>query len=297
MSPAAPGVGAPGISVIVPVHEDREGLRRCLAALRAQDVDPGRFEVVVCDNASRQHPVSAEDLTGPELPRVVLLTSGVPGSYGARNRCLEVAAGTVLAFTDADCTPHPDWLSAGTAALEEQGADLVAGRVDTYTTHQPPTPMELWERENAFPQRRYVEEMGFGVTANLFVRRPVFDAVGPFDERLRSGGDRELCTRAAAAGHRLVYGRSAAVDHPARATVAEVAHKARRVLAGARDDGRLGPARSLVRGLRPPLGAARRALASPRLTSRRERVGYVVGEVTAHYVRWFAEVQVRLRRG
>lgn len=283
--------------MVVPVHDDREALRRCVAALRDQDVESASFEVVVCDNASTRDPLAADDLSGPDHPRVRLLSLPEPGSYHARNRCLEIAEAPVLAFTDADCTPRPGWLREGLAALETTGADLVAGRVDTYVQRTPPTPIELFERETAFPQQRYVEGMGFGVTANLFVRRSVFDAVGPFDEHLRSGGDRELCNRAVAAGHRLVYGGGAVVDHPARATVAEVAEKARRVLVGARDDGRLGSARSLVRRLKPPLGAAGRARASSRLASRRERLGYVVGEVLAHYVRWVAEVQVRLQRG
>ena len=39
---------------------------------------------------------------------------------------------------------------------------------------------EAFERVFAFDNRRYVEEKGFTVTANLFCRRAVFDAVGPF---------------------------------------------------------------------------------------------------------------------
>lgn len=285
------------ICVVVPVHDDRDALRRCLAALRAQDVDAASFEVVVCDNASTRDPVAASDLEGAEHPSIRLLAVAEPGSYNARNRCLEATDAPLLAFTDADCTPRPGWLREGLAALEISGADLVAGKVETYTQHVPPTPIELFEQETAFPQQRYVEEMAFGVTANLFVRRAVFDAVGPFDERLFSGGDRELCTRAVSAGHRIAYGAGAVVDHPARATLAEIAAKARRVLIGARDDGRLSPASSLLPRLKPPLGAVRRARSSPRLVGARDRSGYVMGEVAAHYVRWFAEVQVRLHRG
>ena len=290
---------APQVSVVVPVHDDAEGLRSCLAALREQDLPAGSFEVIVCDNGSRSDPVTEAD-TAPcsdeEAPDVTLITTGEPGSYRARNRCLPHARGGVLAFTDADCRPHPTWLSAGLADLDRSGGDLLAGRVATYARHDPPTPVELFEVETAFPQEKYVTTMSFGVTANLFVRRDVFEAVGPFDEGLLSGGDREFCERAVRCGHRITYSASAVVDHPARSTVAELAVKAERVLAGARADGRLGPVSRLLAGARPPLGALGRARRSPRLTTPRDRAMYVVGELTAHYVRWFAEARVRLRR-
>ena len=287
------GAATPRVSVVIPVHDDAEGLRSCLAALREQDLAPGSFEVVVCDNGSTLDPVTEADLA--PLSDVTLITTGEPGSYRARNRCLPRARGGVLAFTDADCTPHRTWLSAGLADLDRSGGALLAGRVDTYARHDPPTPVELFEVETAFPQEKYVATMSFGVTANLFVRRDVFEAVGPFDAELLSGGDREFCERAVRRGHRITYSDAAVVDHPARASAAELATKAERVFAGAKADGRLGTAWHLLAGARPPLGAVGRARRSPRLTSPRDRAMYVAGELTAHYVRWLAEVKVRLR--
>lgn len=291
---------SPLVSVVVPVHDDADGMRRCLAALRSQSLDPASFEVLICDNASTRDPVAASEVEGsggsdePALP-VTLLCTDEPGSYRARNRCLTLARGRVLAFTDADCTPHPTWLSEGLAALDRTGRDLVAGRVAVYPEHRPPRPVELYEMESAFPQEKYVRSMSFGVTANLFVDRSVFEAVGPFDESLLSGGDREFCERAVRAGHGIDYADAAVVDHPARADVKELWTKAARVMGGARADGRLRPARQWLAGVRPPLGAVQRARRSARFTTRRDRVGYVLGELTAHYVRWVAEGTARLR--
>lgn len=288
----------PRVSVVVPVHEDAAALRSCLAALREQDLAPSCYEVLVCDNGSTRDPVTDADVAPPagsHGPDVRLVTSGELGSYRARNRCLAIARGSVLAFTDADCRPHASWLSAGLADLDSSGGALLAGRVATYARHHPPTPVELFEVETAFPQEKYVTTMSFGVTANLFVRRDVFDAVGPFDDHLLSGGDREFCERAVRRGHRIAYSAAAVVDHPARASASELATKAERVIAGARADGRLRSPSRLAAGIRPPLGALGRARRSPRLTSQRDRAMYVVGELTAHYVRWLAEVKVRLR--
>ncbi len=282
-----PVMGAPPrVTVVVPVHQDPTGLARCLSALRAQDLPRECFEVLVCDNASTTAPARREDVERADHPRTTLLVTADAGSYRARNACLRVARGDVVAFTDADCTPEPAWLRRGLEALEHEGADIVAGRVEVYTQHRPPTPSELFEVLSAFPQERYVRTLGFGVTANLLVRRPLFDRVGAFSEALLSGGDREFCERAARGGARIAYAPHAVVRHPARAAAAEVAVKTRRVLRGALDAGLAPPTRRqwLRQGV-PPLGAARRALA---FDSWRDRGAYVVGELTAHYLRWWA---------
>lgn len=64
-----------------------------------------------------------------------------------------------------------------------------------------------------FDQRRNVLE-GRGVTANLFLRRGLFEQLGGFDESLPSGGDYDLVRRALADGARLAYAPDAVVRHP-----------------------------------------------------------------------------------
>src|SRR5206468_1800917 len=84
-------------------------------------------------------------------------------------------------------------------------------------------------------------------TANLFVEARVFDDVGPFDAGLVSSGDLDLCRRATAVGHRLVYAPDAVVVHPPRATLGETWRLHRRLGAGwaqlARRDGGPSPRR------------------------------------------------------
>jgi hypothetical protein len=77
----------------------------------------------------------------------------------------------------------------------------------------------LSERYDAFfhmRQATYVTRMGFAATANLLTRRGLFDQVGPFDTRFRSGGDRAWCGKVLAAGYTLAYCAEAAVWHDAR---------------------------------------------------------------------------------
>ena len=110
----------------------------------------------------------------------------------------------MLAFTDADCLPRPDWLSRGVdRLLAGSGPSFAAGRIQLFPSRPGrPTSAELFELAEGFPQESYVREQGFAATANLLVTRETFDLVGPFRAELQSGGDREWGTRAGSRGVR-----------------------------------------------------------------------------------------------
>lgn len=219
----------PLVSVVIPVYRNTAGLRRCLRALGEQSYPVQRLDVVVVDNGAEL----TQGDTHAWLAGSRLVREPTPGSYAARNRGVQMARGEVLAFTDSDCLPHRDWLLAGTRALPTAGLVVVGGRVEVvFRTKGPPRPVELFTRLVSYDQRRYVQEQGFAITANLLVRRSTFEAIGPFDETLRSAGDVEWCRRLTAAGGRLVYDAEATVAHPTPATLRAFLYRARRQVAG-----------------------------------------------------------------
>lgn len=217
------------VSVIVPTFEDPR-LTGCLEALSAQQLPDGvSVEIVVVDNGSATAP---DDLVA-SIPGARLLVETKRGSYAARNTGVADSRGSVIAFTDSDCRPRPDWIAAALARLDaEPGIDAVAGRVATVVEgHEPRTPAEWWDMLEAFPQERYVR-LGFGVTANLVVRRAAGDDVDWFDAEAVSGGDALFGRALGSHGHRLAYEPSAVVEHPARSDWDELLGKARRTAAG-----------------------------------------------------------------
>jgi glycosyltransferase involved in cell wall biosynthesis len=192
----------------------------------------------------------------PEVVRrspVARLVGGAPGggAYAARNRALAEARGALIAVTDADCRPDPGWLSALATALGE--ADLVAGRIVVEVSGTPRL-AELVDASRHLDQRAYVEQ-GFAAFANFGCRREVLEAVGPFNARLRSNGDREFCMRATAAGFRLAYAPGAVVRHDALRSVPAVARRCFRMGVGRARTAAVGtgPARAARRNW---LGAA-----------------------------------------
>ena len=153
-----------------------------------------------------------------------------PGSYAARNAAVATCRGDVLAFTDSDCIPAPDWLVRGTAALVARpGCGLIGGRIDLFAADEDrPTVGEVYERYYAFHVRDDVERKHFAPTANLFTTRAVFDTLGGFDATLKSGGDRDFGNRAVAAGFEILYADDVVVQHPAR-RLGDLLHKKMRV--------------------------------------------------------------------
>ena len=213
----------PVVSVIVPAHNAGRSIERLLSALVEQTLtDP--YEIIVVDDAS----TDATPRRIAQWPTVrYLRTDTCAGAYAARNRGLEAARGSILAFTDADCAPTPSWLARGVEALDA-GIDLVAGGIETDLAERPSV-AALVDSIRFLDQEVYATVLGYGATANLLARRSVFDRVGEFNERLRSGGDREFGMRATDAGAVIRYAPQAVVRHESRETLRALARKSVRI--------------------------------------------------------------------
>ena len=196
----------PQVSVIVPVRDNPEGLAELLRRLRAQTLAAERFEVVIGDDGSTDElPADARDRS-----RVSVTHGPRLNAYAARNRAVELARGRVLAFCDSDCLPERTWLEEGLAALEH--SDVVAGEV-IFMPPRPPTVWSLLTIDMFLDQQRAVR-LSRAVTANLFVRRTLFDELGGFDDSLPSGGDYDFVLRAVEHDARLAYAPESIVRHP-----------------------------------------------------------------------------------
>ena len=213
----------PKVSVIVPHYQDLVGLDRCLAALVDQTFPHDAFEIIVCDNNS---PLGPEKVAEAIAGRARLTVVCEKGAGMARNGGVRLARGEVLAFTDSDCVPDPEWLAEGVKVLSHY--DLVGGRM-TVLVDDPNamTPEEAFERVYAFNNAYYVKHLGFTVTANLFCRKATFERIGEFFGR-DIAEDTEWCQRGRAAGFKIGYAEKSIVGHPARRSWAELLHKWRR---------------------------------------------------------------------
>lgn len=108
--------GEPLVSVMIPCFNAERTLGMALASLRAQTYE--RWEAVVVDDGSTDE--TSRILSRFTDPRLrIERFSANRGRGAARQRCLEMAQGDLLAFLDADDWLFPDKLSHQVAAMGE----------------------------------------------------------------------------------------------------------------------------------------------------------------------------------
>ena len=286
---SARGRSYPLVSVVIPVFNDPERLKICLRALEEQTYPEDRYEVILVDNGSD----ASIEAVAAGFSRTRVVHESRPGSYAARNKGVSLARGEIIAFTDSDCVPDRDWIERGVQAVcSTSGIGLAGGKVAvSFSDRTRPNAVELFESVMAFPQKRYVEQERFSVTANLFTFKSVFETVGPFNDDLKSGGDFEWGRRVHSAGFGLTYAEAARVTHPARRSLGQLSRKVARVTGGEQGLKR-GANRRLV-SLLPPVKTILRLLKDDRLDGAGEKARVICVLLLVRYV----QVWERLRLG
>ena len=169
------------VSVVIPTV-NRGSLDRTLEAMKAQTRPPDA--VVVVEDTGRR------------------------GPSWARNEGIRRSRGDLIAFTDDDCVPPPDWLERLIDAVDRHGADGAGG-----TLLETDPLLADKRRRRVIPDSEEIDTIGrVGDTANLMYRRSVLadcEATDGyvFDERFGVFGseDGELAWRVRRRGALLVF--------------------------------------------------------------------------------------------
>jgi GT2 family glycosyltransferase len=214
-------------SVVVPTWRRTEDLARCLTGLAAQSRPPD--EVVVAARPDDEQTWSLledppEAARGPQLRGVPV---EVAGGAPAVSAGLAAARGEIVAVTDDDAVPRPDWLAGIVERLEaDPGLGGVGGRDWIHRGG------EVWEgaRTEVGVVRWYGRvvgnhHLGVGGARDVHVLKGVNmgwrrEAVRGlrFDEGIRGSGTHmhweiALCLAVRRAGWRLQYDPALEVDH------------------------------------------------------------------------------------
>jgi glycosyltransferase involved in cell wall biosynthesis/GT2 family glycosyltransferase len=204
----------PAFSVIVPTYERHAHLPKLLDCLARQTFPD--FEVILVDQSAARWEVP-DDYSSLDI---LYEHTDLEGASRARNLGAWLARGDVIAFTDDDCQPERDWLQNAGRYFEDARVVGVEGLV-------------VSERVND-PDYRAVTNVGFEgigfMTANLLLRRDIFNAIDGFDERfdVPFREDTDLGWRACALGE-IPFGHDVRVFHPAHARTVEREALSRRV--------------------------------------------------------------------
>lgn len=206
-------VSTPDISVVIPTYDREDQLANLLEALACQDFPSDRFEIIVVDDGGH---VPLAPLVARSKLHVRLLQQANQGCAIARNAGALASTGELLVFTDDDCRPDPDWLSALWAAHQDCPTALLGNPVNNALTENlyAEASQRLLEVLHAY-DRSHRPAWQFVTGNNLAMSRSLFAEIGGFAKGLpfSCGEDREICHRWRAAGYPMSLRPEAVVWH------------------------------------------------------------------------------------
>lgn len=190
----------PTVSVILPVHNRQDLVSRAIDSVLAQTME--NLELLIIDDASTDG--TPEVIGGyASDPRVRVCRNQTNlGAAGARNRGIEAARGTYIAFQDSDDRWFPEKLALQVAALEKQqeARACFCGALYYSAEHCYYIP-DIGISDGldiAAGDLSRVVLSGNPITPQtLLLERSVFDETGPFDAGLSVNEDWELAIRMA----------------------------------------------------------------------------------------------------
>jgi cellulose synthase/poly-beta-1,6-N-acetylglucosamine synthase-like glycosyltransferase len=182
----------PLVSVIIAVHNERHRIGKLLPSLIRQNYPA--VEYIFVDGASTDGTADmiytffaeqAPALLSGQL-KIIRLTENPGPNYKqyALTKGIEVAAGALFLFTDADCTVPPHWIQAMVTRMADERTGLVMGPV-----FKQPGGNSFFHIYQCFDHAiRYmylVASSGMGAAGggfgnNLIVRRTALDAIGGY---------------------------------------------------------------------------------------------------------------------
>jgi len=177
----------PLVSVVIPVFNGERFLRNAVESVLAQKYSP--LEIIMVDDGSTDGTADvARSL--PETVRYLHQTNQGPAA--ARNRGIERAQGSLIAFADADDLWPEDKLALQLPYLmRDPAAEIVMGLIQQVLLSETGA-------EN-FAEPAFSVNLGSAI-----IRKSVFERVGLFDETMRYSEDVDWFMRAREGGAAIV---------------------------------------------------------------------------------------------
>lgn len=113
----------PMVSIIVPIYNAEQYLRRCVDSILNQEYTD--FELLLVNDGSTDASGDICEEYGDRDPRVIVIQKENTGVSDSRNRALDRARGKYLQFLDSDDWITPDATRLFVRAAEEYGCDMV----------------------------------------------------------------------------------------------------------------------------------------------------------------------------
>jgi GT2 family glycosyltransferase len=194
------------VNVVVPVYNKRPLLETAIGSIVAAAEIHGGTDILLVDNGSTD---GSFELLGSLFGKKASVLRLTPGTIGAvRNFGAGRGTAEIISFLDCDCLIPVDFFTTLEDVFDRTGAAAAGRRIVL-----PPNPTWVEWTWDQMHQDGLDGERTWINSANLAVRRPVFETVGGFDETLETGEDAELCQRIRSGGGRIIQDQRLAVAH------------------------------------------------------------------------------------
>lgn len=209
------------VSLVIPTHnEGADVLDTVDCILRHSGTL--LHELIVVDDSSSDH--SAQALAAlASKGRITLIRGEKLGAIKARNQGALAATGDIVGFIDAHCYTPPGWLSplVSTFANREDIhalSPVISCTKNLMAKGYGATWIDDELAMHWLPETQKIKDVPFIGGAATFVRKPVFDALGGFDNGIVQWGyeDIELSIRLWLHGHRVVVVPDSVIYHKFR---------------------------------------------------------------------------------
>ena len=182
----------PMVSIIVPIYNAEQYLRRCVDSILNQEYTD--FELLLVNDGSTDASGDICEEYGDQDPRVIVIQKENTGVSDSRNRALERARGKYLQFLDSDDWITPDATRLFVRAAEEYGCDMVIS--DFYrVVGERLSPKGDIEEEGVLTREEFAAHMMenpadfyYGVLWNMLYRRDIVE-----EHNLRMDTDISWC--------------------------------------------------------------------------------------------------------
>ena len=219
LSTATTGADLPTVSIVIPVKDREDELRRCLESIRGISYPEELLQLIVVDDGSSDRSAEVARSFG-----ALLIPSGGTGRgpAAARNVGARAARGEILAFIDSDCTASTDWLAQLAPPFSNPMTAAVGGmvdgmcmdsRIDRYESAM--SSLSLGKRERSANSG---DDTFYLPSCNLLVRRSAFMEAGCFKDEMHVGEDVDLTWRLRDNGWTISYLPVGRVYHEHRST-------------------------------------------------------------------------------
>jgi len=208
----------PFVSVVICTYNRRNLLKDCLNSIFAMEYPKSRYEIIIVDGGSND---GTEELC-KEFPNIRFVIEKRFGLAHARNEGVELARGSIVAYTDDDCIVDKQWLRKLVAGFKFSESIVGVGG-PVYPLHPEAVPKKILVKPalGLFDEGNKVKTTQGVLTSNCAFKKEIFRTI-KFDETLGAtrrknlilcGEDTDFCRSIVNSGRRLLYIPNAVVYH------------------------------------------------------------------------------------